>query len=251
MGSIDLTEIMQSYWTDTHLKASLIVALNILGALVLGVILGYERTYRGRAAGMRTYGLVCMVSAGMLSICAFPDLWFGAQLAGVHFQTDPTRTIQGILTGIGFLCAGVIMKEGFSITGLTTAASIWAVSSIGILVGVGFYLAAIALVLGVIMCMTLVSNVETYLPVRAAIAVRLKFKKNVEPDMKLIRQAVDKHGFIFTQSSVSISVHQESMEWNFIVLTPNRQIGDTLPELAGGLKSVVGVEDIYLSHSRN
>jgi len=59
--------------------------------------------------------------------------------------TDPTRVVQGIVTGIGFLGAGVIMREGFNISGLTTAASIWASSVIGVAVGLGFYLGAMGL----------------------------------------------------------------------------------------------------------
>ena len=66
-------------------------------------------------------------------------------MAAAWCVADPTRIIQGIVTGIGFLGAGVIMREGFNISGLTTAASIWTSSVIGILVGVGFYLAAMGL----------------------------------------------------------------------------------------------------------
>ena len=62
-------------------------------------------------------------------------------------RLDPTRVVQGIVTGIGFLGAGVIMRDGMSISGLTTAASIWATAAIGVLVGVGFYPAAILLAL--------------------------------------------------------------------------------------------------------
>ena len=93
---------------------------------------------------MRTYGLVCMASAALVVLAGYPDYWFGGR-AIAPVSLDPSRTIQGIVTGIGFLGAGVIMKDGFSISGLTTAASLWASSAIGILVGIGFYAAAILL----------------------------------------------------------------------------------------------------------
>ena len=135
-------DALKIYWSADEVATNLLVFVNLLGALLLGFIVGYERSYHGRAAGMRTYGLVCMASAALVVIIGYPGYWYGGQ--GLQpAATDPTRVIQGIVTGIGFLGAGVIMREGFTISGLTTAASIWASSAIGILVGVGFYAAAI------------------------------------------------------------------------------------------------------------
>lgn len=248
---MNFSQTVFTYWTNAHVQAAYLMALNIFVALIYGLMLGYERTYRGRAAGMRTYGLVCMVSASVVSINAFPDLWYGTQFLDTSLHTDPTRTIQGILTGIGFLCAGVIMREGFSISGLTTAASIWAVSAVGILVGVGFHLAAFFLVVGGILCLTMVSNLEAYLPARSAIAVRVKFRKNFIPDMEIVRNSVTSAGFLFTQGSFAVSVVNESEEWNFVVLAFDRRIVDTMTALTTGLRMLEGVEDLQLSHSRN
>lgn len=138
------TEMLFSYWTTPQVEASIMILMNIVGALFLGMIVGYERSFHGRAAGMRTYGLVCMASAAVTVIVGYPHHWFGGLLP-LTSTADPTRVIQGIVTGIGFLGAGVIMKEGLNISGLTTAASIWASSAIGILCGAGFYFAAIML----------------------------------------------------------------------------------------------------------
>ena len=99
------------------------------------MLLGSERAYQGRAAGMRTYGLVCMASCALTVFSGYSHFWWGSHLpAGL--APDPTRVIQGIVSGIGFLGAGVIMKDGFTISGLSTAASIWMCSAIGILIGV-------------------------------------------------------------------------------------------------------------------
>ena len=100
---------LSDYWAASVVTSNLVVFLNLLGALLLGLLVGYERSYRGRAAGMRTYGLVCMASAGLTVICAFPQMWFGAHW-GMQTVTDPTRVFQGIVTGIGFLGAGVFMR---------------------------------------------------------------------------------------------------------------------------------------------
>src|SRR5512147_1158352 len=129
---------LAAYWSAVEVETNIIVFMNLLGAMLLGLVVGYERSYHGRAAGMRTYGLVCMASAALVVIVGYPAYWYGGHVApSAVAYADPTRVIQGIVTGIGFLGAGVIMKDGFSISGLTTAASIWACAAIGIMVGVG------------------------------------------------------------------------------------------------------------------
>lgn len=117
---------------------------------------------------MRTYGLVCMASAAITVVAGYPNFWYGGQVAS-HLDSDPTRVIQGVVAGIGFLGAGGIMREGLNISGLTTAASILASSAIGIMVGVGFYAAAILLALLSAACMLWVSKLEGWLPSRPAI----------------------------------------------------------------------------------
>ncbi len=110
-------------------------------ALLAGGLIGLERTYNGRPAGFRTHSLVCMASSLLMLLTVFQV----ELLPGIPIETmriDPTRMAQGIMTGIGFLGAGVIMREKLTIRGLTTAASIWMTASIGILIGIGFYFAA-------------------------------------------------------------------------------------------------------------
>ena len=111
----------------------------LLAAAVLGASLGLEREVRGHEAGMRTHMLVALGSAvfTVLSIYGFP------KMAGTA-ATDPSRISAQIVTGIGFLGAGAIIKYGTSIRGLTTAASLWVVASIGLAAGVGAYFLAAA-----------------------------------------------------------------------------------------------------------
>ena len=248
---MNFTEFFLSYWNYAHLWANLLITLNLIGALLLGLALGYERSYHGRAAGMRTYGLVCMVSAGIVLVSGYPELWYGTQYANMDYHSDPTRSIQGIVTGIGFLCAGVIMKDGFSISGLTTAASIWTVSAVGILVGVGLYAAAISMTACAIICMTMVSKLELKLPSRPAIAVMLGFKQECCPDMDVIGVAVGKRGYSLAPGSISINHHLGRTEWNFVVVAINRSLGATVPDLSAELMLLDGVEDMHLSHARN
>ena len=110
--------------------------LRPLAALLAGALVGLERSYHGRAAGLRTYALVCLGSALLVALA---DELMRGPAGGLG---DSTRVIQGIVTGVGFLGAGVIVKEGFSVRGLTTAASIWVISAVGVVIGAGFYVLA-------------------------------------------------------------------------------------------------------------
>src|SRR5712692_8925040 len=121
---------------------ALVVLLRIAAALVVGGLIGFERTFHGRPAGFRTHSLVCLASALLMLVTVYQSDWMTAVPLDT-IRTDPTRMAQGIMTGIGFLGAGVIFKEGLTVRGLTTAASIWMTAAIGILVGVGFYLPAV------------------------------------------------------------------------------------------------------------
>ena len=111
------------------------MAARLLAALAAGSVIGYERSFHGRPAGFRTHALVCLASSVLMLVTVYEAHWM-REAAG-RVQIDPTRMAQGILTGIGFLGAGVILREGLSIRGLTTAAGIWMTAAIGVAVGLG------------------------------------------------------------------------------------------------------------------
>lgn len=113
--------------------------LPILGAVVAGGVIGLEREWRGRAAGFRTHILVSLASCLLMLAAMTQADWAFRALPDENIVTDPTRMAHGVLTGIGFLCAGVIFRTGFSIHGLTTAASLWITSALGLLFGAGLY----------------------------------------------------------------------------------------------------------------
>ena len=119
------------------------IVFRIIAALLAGGLIGLERSHRGRPAGFRTHALVCLASTALMLVTVYESLWFRPDGGNARAAIDPTRIAQGIMTGIGFLGAGVIMKDGLSVRGLTTAASIWITAGIGILVGIGFYVPAL------------------------------------------------------------------------------------------------------------
>src|SRR5450830_1373387 len=243
-------DMLAAYWTRPELATNGLIVLNLLGALLLGLMVGYERSYHGRAAGMRTYGIVCMASAALTIIGGYPGLWFGGH-GGALVTSDPTRVIQGVVTGIGFLGAGVIMREGFNISGLTTAASIWASSVIGILVGVGFYLAAMGLALLCAMVMIYLSKIEAWLPSRHAIAITMRFKPGREPDEDTLRRLALERGYEIAGGSLMISQDKGSMEWRFVALALGKRTGSPLARLAAEMAKFEGIDSFQLTHARN
>ncbi len=113
--------------------------LPILGAVVAGAAIGFEREYHGRPAGLRTHILVCLTSALLMLAATHQIEWMSPTTPVDILRIDPTRMAHGILTGIGFLCAGAIFQQKLSIYGLTTAASLWLTSALGVLFGIGMY----------------------------------------------------------------------------------------------------------------
>jgi putative Mg2+ transporter-C (MgtC) family protein len=110
----------------------------ILGAIVAGAAIGAEREYRASPAGLRTHILVSLSCCLLMLSAVHQMAWLNdAPLEVVRI--DPVRMAHGVLTGIGFLCGGVIFREGFNVRGLTTAASLWMTATLGMLFGIGFY----------------------------------------------------------------------------------------------------------------
>src|SRR4051812_10763050 len=116
------------------LSFELIHFLQLLIATCLGMVLGIERVLAGRTAGPRTYGLVSLGGC-LLTILSLN----ASQLYRIESKADPASIVAAIVTGIGFLGAGLIVFRGSKLSGLTTAAGIWVSAAIGIAVGFGFY----------------------------------------------------------------------------------------------------------------
>ncbi|HZX27691.1 MAG TPA: MgtC/SapB family protein [Telluria sp.] len=244
-------ESLAAYWAAAELATNGLIILNLLGAMCLGLLVGYERSYHGRAAGMRTYGLVCMASCALTIIGGYPGFWFGGHGGGMIPMADTTRIVQGIVTGIGFLGAGVIMREGFNISGLTTAASIWASAVTGVLVGVGFYLSAMGLAFFSAAIMIFLSRIEAFLPSRHAIAITLRFKQGVLPHEDQLRAMALERGYEIAGGSLTISSTTGAQEWRFVALALSKHSGAPLSRLALELESIEGVDSFQLSHARN
>lgn len=122
--------------------------LRVLVGALLGGVIGYERDLHGRPAGLRTHFLVALASA-LFMVVSTQFVYFQNYLPGGLVEVDSSRIAASVVSGIGFLAGGAILRTGITVQGLTTAAGMWLVSAIGLAAGGGMYLEAVgATVLG-------------------------------------------------------------------------------------------------------
>lgn len=133
----------------------LYIVLKLVLAAFMGGLIGFERETHGRAAGLRTHILVCMGSALIMMTSLYV-----CQAAADPGSCDPSRIAAGVVTGLGFLGAGTILRFRASVKGLTTAASLWTVGAIGLAIGTGFYKAAFATTILVLITLAFFSKLE-------------------------------------------------------------------------------------------
>jgi putative Mg2+ transporter-C (MgtC) family protein len=213
--------------------------LRPLLALVAGGLVGLERSFHGRAAGLRTYALVSFASALLVGV---------AQYLEPSSSDGTTRVIQGIVTGIGFLGAGVIVKEGFSVRGLTTAASIWVVSAIGVVIGVGFMLAGTVAVVLTLCALWLLRVLEDRLPVRSYVHGRVAFHRQDLHDETWLRGFAQQHGFVVTELSYRLDARADLFEYKLVMWSSDE---GAVSSLSRALLADNAVSDFMLSPSRD
>ena len=172
----------------------LVMAGRLLAAVLAGGLIGAERSFRGRPAGFRTHTLVCLASTVLMLITVYEWQWIQSHTPdSIHM--DPTRMAQGIMTGIGFLGAGVIFKEGISVRGLTTAASIWITAALGILIGIGFYFPATVTTALVIFVLSVFHWIEARMPTQNYARLEVAFRRGEMLDETALRSELAMHGF--------------------------------------------------------
>lgn len=148
-------------------------------ALLAGGLIGLERALHGREAGFRTHMLVCVSSSLLMLLMTYQWHLIPKEFLDT-VRADPSRMAQGIMTGIGFLGAGVIVKEGLSVRGLTTAASIWMTASIGIVIGLGFYFPALITTIFTLASLSVFRWLEALLPTQKYAKLTISFLRHKE-----------------------------------------------------------------------
>jgi putative Mg2+ transporter-C (MgtC) family protein len=138
------------------------VLFRIILAIILAGAIGLEREIHGRMAGLRTHVMVCLGATSLILAAEFSQT-LNNGVGSVVF--NPDRVTAGIITGIGFLGAGAILREENLVRGLTTAGCIWFVAALGIVIGKQFYALAICLTVAALIILILFRYIENWLPV--------------------------------------------------------------------------------------
>ena len=210
----------------------------LLAALAAGALIGYERSYHGRPAGFRTHALVCTASSLLMLITVYESHWVSGAAVG-RVQLDPTRMAQGIMTGIGFLGAGVIIREGFSVRGLTTAASIWITAAIGILAGIGFYFPLVVSVVLTLGVLSFFRWIEARMPSQAYYHFDVRFARSAPLTEREVRELVEAHGFSIANFSYRLEGEGRIRRHSMMIRSADRAGAGRLSVTLEGMESVV------------
>jgi putative Mg2+ transporter-C (MgtC) family protein len=204
-----------------------VILIRVLGAVVVGALIGFERTFHGRPAGFRTHALVCVASSLLMLVTVYQNEWMTVVPLDA-IRTDPTRMAQGIMTGIGFLGAGVIFKEGLTVRGLTTAASIWITAAIGILLGIGFYFAASLGAGATLAILAAFRFVEQQLPTEFYARHSVTFERDAVMAEDELRRLIGEHGFSIANLSYHLKGAGRFFEYAMVIKSRDRRNADTL-----------------------
>jgi len=216
-----------------------LIASRLLLAMLAGGIIGLERALHGREAGFRTHALVCVSSSSLLMVL----MVFQWQLIPEQYmataRADPTRLAQGIMTGIGFLGAGVIIKEGLSVRGLTTAASIWMTASIGIVIGMGFYYPAFFATGLTVITLSIFRWIENMLPSQTYARFRVRFIREKKTyDEALLRELIAEHQIKSFDASYTLDGEGKFFEYEMTVRSRSTKNFFNLAETLSNLEQV-------------
>jgi putative Mg2+ transporter-C (MgtC) family protein len=212
------------------------ITVRLLAALAAGALIGYERSYHGRPAGFRTHALVCTASSLLMLVTVYEAHWMRA--ASGLVQVDPTRMAQGIMTGIGFLGAGVIIKEGLSVRGLTTAASIWITAAIGILAGIGFYFPLVISVVLTLGILAFFRWIEARMPSQAYYHFDVRFARSAGMTERQVRELVESHGFSIANFSYRLEA-EGRVRHSMVIRSADRSGAGRLSVSLEGMESVL------------
>ena len=207
------------------------VAVRIILAMVIGGLIGIERGKQGRAAGMRTHILVCLGATLTVMIGVY-----AREVLGI-VNSDPLRIAAQVVSGIGFLGVGTILIKGrFQITGLTTAAGVWATATIGLALGIGFYEGALLVFAATFLTVTLLHKLEYKLGKqqrRFGIYVEINSDKNIRHAITALETKYGASGIQVTaaRSGVPGNVGIEANINNLKNQNPPAKISTELEEL--------------------
>lgn len=235
-------EIALVIWNIDIIRETLDALLKVMLAALLSGIIGYERAHSHRPAGFRTHILVSVGAAIVMLTSVYVSRNYTANL-------DITRMSAQVISGIGFLGAGTIIREGFSVKGLTTAASLWAVSCIGIAVGAGYISGAVVATVVIYFAL----NSLKYFAINGSVGKTIYLEvESIEGGLPTITTLI-KDRFnapihsaevVYTTNADRKYKHRTNNYVIKILAFPKNK--EVLNEIVAALKEIPGVEDVYV-----
>ncbi len=214
------------------------IVVHLAVAMLAGGVIGLERSYHGRPAGFRTHVLVCMSSALLMLVTMYQNTWYPMS-GDSTVRVDPTRMAQGIMTGIGFLGAGVIMKDGVSVRGLTTAASIWITAGIGILAGIGFYFPLVVATVLTLAALSVFRWLENISPSYYYAHHYVRFPRDRAPEESELRATLTRNGFSIFSLSYRLDNEGKIFEYRMVIRSKERSNANRLARTWSGDSAVL------------
>jgi putative Mg2+ transporter-C (MgtC) family protein len=218
------------------------IAANLACAWAAGGLIGIERSYHGRAAGFRTHCIVAIAAAASVMVALIPQLQPGL-FHGAASVDNAGRVAQGIMTGIGFLGAGVIFKEGVNIQGLTTAASVWATAAIGLLFGLGAFVPGVLATGAVLATLIVLRWAEQWMPAHVYVFSIFRFRAAEAPTGDGLKAKLAAHGASLGELSYARQEGGDILQYSGIVRMPRAAV---LHALAEHLRTVEGLVEYEL-----
>jgi putative Mg2+ transporter-C (MgtC) family protein len=219
------------------------VALRVLCSFAAGFVIGLERESRGRPAGLRTTILTCVTASLAMIISGLLFVQSGEATPLSAWRPDPARLAAGILTGIGFLGAGTIMRHENFVMGVTTAATLWFVTVVGLAFGAGYFGLGAAGTAIALVVLFLLPGLEKHLPsdAFAELTVTATFDG---PDEIALRKRIEDSGakILGMRMDCSIEKRQRTLVWDLKLKRPDRVV--RLSRLVSELAECPGVLDI-------
>lgn len=189
------------------------MGLPLASSLLTGMLIGLERELQGKPAGLRTHTLVCFASTLLTLAAAHQGAWSINFTAGTQIVSDPARMAHGILTGIGFLGAGVIFREGPSVHGLTTAASLWITAALGIVYGVGLFGLALVGAAATLVVLVALRLIYSALPRSSGLRLTVEARADSGFDVATLRGLLSAHRLPDQPLSQSYNAQTGSIEF--------------------------------------
>ncbi|MDO5478069.1 MAG: MgtC/SapB family protein [Clostridia bacterium] len=220
------------WFTISHLEELGVILLKLVLAGILGGMIGIEREHKHRPAGLRTHILVCMGACLTMMISSF--------MVKDGLSTDVSRLGAQVISGIGFLGAGTILREGDRVRGLTTAATLWAIACVGLAIGIGYYGGAIAAAFMMLIVLRVLGYIMTKRNGEGLASIHIVAENNTETVANILSVI---HIFCTEIKNIDFTATEDDKNVVMLFTVKLRQ-GKSGEELFGSLIGLDGVHKV-------